>query len=142
MTMPKLTAAEVQVLDAHLPAGLTDDMRDMALCLFEALVMLDSRCGQARPEGVWLATLHTMARVASLQLQHLASQIGGRSIYLAKGVAVRLSARDELMCHEFRGDYRRLAQKYNLTEMRVRQVVGAWQERQYRHRQGQLPGLD
>ena len=43
MTMPKLTAAEVQVLDAHLPAGLTDDMRDMALCLFEALVTLDSR---------------------------------------------------------------------------------------------------
>lgn len=138
----KLTAAEAEVLDSHLPAGLTDDMRDLALCLFEAMAELDPRCGQVNPDADWLPVLHTMARVVSLQLQHTASQIGGRTIYLAKGIAVQLSARDEVMCGEFRGDYRGLAQKYGLTEMRVRQVVSAYQERRFRRRQGMLPGLD
>ena len=73
----KLTAAEAEVLDSHLPAGLTDDMRDLALCLVEAMAELDARCGQVNPDADWLPVLHTMARVVSLQLQHTASQIAG-----------------------------------------------------------------
>lgn len=137
-----MTAAEACVLDAQLPAGLTEDMRDVALCLFQAMAFTDARVGQDRPDPAWLQVLEAMARVAVIQLQHLANEKGGRAIYLAKGVAVHLSARDRKMCEEFRGDYEVLADKYDLTPMRVRQIVGAWQDEQFRRRQGRLPGLD
>ena len=137
-----LSAPEAAVLDAQLPAGLTEEMRDVALCLFEAMALTDARVGQPKPDAAWLAVLGAMARVAVIQLQHLADQKGGRAIYLAKGVAVALSARDRKMCEEFRGDYEVLADKYDLTPMRVRQIVGAWQDEQFRRRQARLPGLD
>lgn len=137
-----MTTAEAAVLDAQLPAGLTDEMRDVALCLFEAMVLTDQRAGQAYPDAGWRQVLGYMARVAAIQLQHLAEQKGGRAIYLAKGVAVHLTERDRRMCEEFRGDYDVLAKRYDLTPMRVRQIVGTWQLEQFRRRQGQLPGLD
>ena len=145
MTMParRLTEAEAAVLAQHLPAGLTEEMRDVAWCLFEAMALLDSRAGAQQPGPVWLGVLHAMARVATAQLQHLAQQKGGKAIYLAKGLAVFLSARDLQMCGEFRGDnYDFLARKYGLTEMRVRQIVNDWQKEQFRVRQGRLPGID
>ena len=106
MTMParRLTETEAAVLAQHLPAGLTDEVRDVAWCLFEAMALLDSRAGAQQPGPVWLGVLHAMARVATAQLQHLAQQKGGKAIYLAKGVAVYLSARDLQMCSEFRGN--------------------------------------
>ena len=116
----RMTAAEAAVLDAQLPAGLTEEMKDVAFCLFEA-----------------------MANVAVRQLQHLADKKGGKAIYLAKGLAVYLSARDLAMCAEFRGNnYDVLAKKYDLTEMRVRQIVSAWQLERLRSLQGTLPGLE
>lgn len=140
--MKRMTAAEAAVLDAQLPAGLTDEMRDVALCLFEAMVLIDQRAGQTQPDGSWRQVLTHMARVAAIQLQHLAHEKGGRAIYLAKGVAAYLTARDRRMCEEFQGDYDVLATRYGLTPMRVRQIVGAWQQEQFRRRQGQLPGID
>lgn len=138
-----MTAAEAAVLEAQLPAGLTEEMRDVALCLYEAMALTDSRVGQAQPDATWMKVLVAMARVAAIQLQHLAVQKGGKAIYLAKGLAAFWTARDLQMCAEFRGNnYDELAKKYDLTEMRVRQIVGAWRDEQYRLRQGRLPGLD
>ena len=138
-----MTTAEAAVLDAQLPAGLTDEMRDVALCLYEAMVLTDQRAGQAHPDAGWRQVLGCMARVAAIQLRHLAEQKGGRAIYLAKGVAMHLSARDREMCARFRGNnYRALAREYGLTEMRVRQIVDAWQREAFLSRQGNLPGLD
>ncbi len=134
-----MSAPEAAVLDAMLPPGLTMDMRDMALCLFEAMVLADPRAGQHKLDAAWAMQLHAWARTACMQLQHLAEQKGGRAIYLAKGVAVHLSARDEEMCKQFRGNnYRELADQYGLTEMRVRQIVDTWQRAQYALRQGAL----
>mgnify|MGYP002151237351 CR=1 FL=1 len=63
--------------------------------------------------------------------------VGGRA------EPVALTARDREMCARFRGNnYFALAREYGLTEMRVRQIVGAWQQEQFLRRQGQLPGLD
>ena len=108
----RLTAAEAAVLDVHLPVGLTEEMRDVAWCLFEAMALMDSRAGAERPGPVWLGVLHAMARVATAQLQHLAQQKGGKAIYRAKCVAVYWSARDLQMCSEFRGNnYDALAHK-------------------------------
>jgi hypothetical protein len=139
----RLTTAEAAVLDAALPAGLTETMRDVAYCLYEAMALADARAGQAQPGEGWLIVLRAMARVAVIQLQHLAREIGGQAIYLAKGVVMQLNVRDQQMCAEFRGNnYEELARKYNLTQMRVRQIVDAWSAQQFGKRQGQLPGLD
>lgn len=138
-----LTAAEANVLDALLPDALTDEMRDVALCLYEALVLQTGRAGQVQPDAGWLVVLQRLAAQAVMQLQHLAREKGGRAIYLAKGVAVFLSARDRELCAAFRGNnYRELADRYGLTEMRVRQIIEAWRREQYARRQGCLPGLD
>ncbi len=138
-----MSSAEAAVLDERLPAGLTPDMRLVATCLYEALVLEDERAGCAAPSGDWLAKLQEWAGQACMQLQHLADQIGGRATYLAKGVAVHLSARDREMCGRFRGNnYRQLATDYGLTEMRVRQIVDAWQRERFERQQHCLPGLD
>ena len=137
-----MSAAEVNVLDGMLPPGLTPDMRDVALCLYEALVLEDDRAGQNNPLPVWAEQLAAWARQVLLQLQHLAEQKGGRALYLAKGVAVYLSARDREICAKFRGNnYRELAQEHNLTEMRVRQIVDTFQRDDFLKRQSSLPGL-
>lgn len=142
MDEPRITQAELLVLEAMLPEALTPDMRDVARCLFEALVLADPRCGQPPTQTDWGAQLQDWAKLALMQLQHLANNIGGAPVYLAKGIAVHLSARDRRMCAEFRGDYKLLARKYNLTEMRVRQIVDTWQRVQFLNRQQGLPGLE
>lgn len=137
----RLTAAEAAVLDLQLPAGLTEEMRDVAYCLFEAMALMDRRYGDDAPAGEWLSVLHNMARVAVVQLQHLAQEKGGRSVYLSKCSVFQLSARDREMCAKFRGDYVTLADEYGLTVMRVRQIVDAWQREWFLTRQGRLPGI-
>lgn len=139
--MSYMTEAEAAVLDTYLPPGLTDDMRDVAFCLYEAVVQEDVRCGQTVPAADWLAQLRTWALMVCMQLQNLANRKGGYPIYLAKGVAVHLSARDRQMCAEFKGDYKALARKYKLTPMRVRQIVDALQREQFLLRQADLPGI-
>lgn len=142
MNNRRLSSAEAAVLDALLPPGLTEEMRDVAYCLFEALALQDARTGTVAPDDAWLFVLRSMAHAAVVQLQHLAREKGGQAIYLAKGVAAFLTARDREMCSKFRGDnYKRLASEYGLTEMRVRQIVDAWQREQFLRRQGRLPGL-
>jgi Mor transcription activator family len=142
VTERHISAAELAVLEALLPTGLTPDMRDVAQCLFEPLVMSDERCGQVAPDPEWLTQLTAWAQQALMQLQHLATQKGGVAIYLAKGIAVHLSARDRKMCAEFRGEYKALGRKYGITEMRCRQIVDAWQRSEFLSRQGSLAGLD
>lgn len=142
MDEPHITQDELAVLEAMLPEGLTTDMREMAQLLFEAPVLADPRCGQPPTGDDWGNQLLAWAKLALMQLQHLANNIGGAPVYLAKGIAVHLSARDRKMCAEFRGDYKVLARKYNLTEMRVRQIVDAWQRARFLDRQQGLPGLD
>jgi hypothetical protein len=142
MTERHISAAELAVLEALLPPGLRPDMRDVAQCLFEALVQADARCGQSAPAASWTAQLQAWAVMCLMQLQHLATQKGGAAIYLAKGIAVHLSARDRKMCSEFRGEYKALGRKYGITEMRCRQIVDAWQRDVYLQRQQGLPGLD
>lgn len=138
-----MTIAEAAVLDGLLPAGMTPDMRDVAMCLYEALVLNDARAGQAAPGAEWLGQLRSWAQQVLMQLQRLADQKGGHPLYIAKGIAVHLTARDRTICLAFRGNnYRELARANGLTEMRVRQIVDAFQREQFLRRQGNLPGFD
>lgn len=138
----RLTTAEAAVLDLQLPIGLTDEMRDVAFCLYEAMAIADHRAGNPKPTGTWLDVLQKMARVAVMQLQHLAQEKGGRNVYLSKCTVFQLSERDREMCTKFRGDYVALADEYDLTVMRVRQIVDAWQRERFMARQQNLPGLE
>ncbi len=137
-----MSAAEASGLEAALPPGLTADMRDVALCLFEALVLTDPRAGAPQPDPAWQGQLGTWTTQVLMQMQHLANEKGGAAIYFAKGVAMHLSSRDREMCGKFRGNnYRDLAREYGLTEMRVRQIVDAWQRERFLARQSSLPGI-
>lgn len=139
-----ISPAEMAVLENRLPVGLAEGMCDLALCLYEALVLADVRAGTPAPRGAWAEQLQAWAVQVLAQLQHLAQEMGGRGgIYIAKGLIAQLSARDHEMCAKFRGNnYRELAHEYGLTEMRVRQIVDAWQRDRFAARQGLLPGLD
>lgn len=134
-----ISAAELAVLESALPEGLTGPMADAVACLFTALVVNDARCGTKAPAGEWLMQLQAWANMCLMQLGYLAQEMGGAAFYLAKGVTVFMSARDRTMCAEFRGNnYRQLARKYGLTEVRVRQIITAYQKEQYARRQGTL----
>lgn len=138
-----ITPAEMAVIEVRLPVGLTEGMRDLGLCLFEALVLGDERVGMQQLGDEWRLQLEAWAGQVLAQLQHLAQEMGGRGgIYIAKGLVAQLSVRDREMCAKFKGNnYRQLAHEYDLTEMRVRQIVDAWQREQFERRQGSLPGL-
>ncbi len=137
-----MSTVESDVLESMLPQGLTVEMRDVAFCLYEALVINEDRCG-CGSDAKWREQLKSWGAQVLMQLQHLTNEKGGQSIYLAKGVAIHLSARDREMCMKFKGNnYRELSKEYDLTEMRVRQIVNIFQRNQFLSRQGQLPGLD
>lgn len=137
-----MSTVESDVLESMLPQGLTVEMRDVAFCLYEALVINEDRCG-SDGDAHWRDQLKHWGAQVLMQLQHLTNEKGGQAIYLAKGVAVHLSARDREMCMKFKGNnYRELSKEYDLTEMRVRQIVNIFQRNQFLSRQGQLPGLD
>lgn len=137
-----LSANEAAVLQAHVPDGMTPDTAEVAWCLFEVIASADARSGTREPDGAWLAELDKMAALAMAQTLHLLRELGGRAIYLPKGVALRLNARDREMIGKFRGNnYLALAREYDLTEMRVRQIINAWRAERFAQRQGRLPGL-
>ena len=49
---------------------------------------------------------------------------GGSSIYIYKRDSFLRTLRDKKIKEEFKGNYKELAQKYNLTEMAIRNIVG------------------
>lgn len=134
-----LSADEAAVLDAALPEGMTEPMRELAWYLFEALVRRSPPATrELRQHG-----LRDMAATVIAQMDNIASNLGGGAIYFAKGVAVALDARDRAMCAKFTGNnYRELAREYDLTEMRVRQIINAWLRERFEKCQGRLPGMD
>lgn len=138
-----MTAAELAVLESMLPEKMTADMRDVAVCMFEALVLLDVRCGQTAPGGDWLAQLQTWTTQVMAQMQHIANEVGGTAIYFAKGLAMHISTRDRELYATFNGhNHRELAKAYNITETRVRQIIAAIERERFLARQNKLPGFD
>ena len=120
-----MSPAEVAVMDALLPERLAGSSRELAQCLFEALVLADERAGCAAPAGDWAAQLQAWAQQVQDQLRHVSDRLGGFNFYLAKNPGFDMDARDRAMWDEFRGDYRAMAQKYGITEMRARQIIDA-----------------
>lgn len=133
-----MSAAEAAVLEALLPERLATSSRELALCLYEALVLDDARAGSAQPAGDWAAQLQAWAHLVVRQLRHVSANLGGFPLYLAKNMAFELDARDRRMWQEFRGDYRAMAVKYGISEMRARQIIDAARRDEQARRQGRL----
>lgn len=56
----------------------------------------------------------------------LAKKFGGTGVYFPKYENVTRISRDRAICREFDGaNYKKLALKYNLTEVRVRNIISA-----------------
>ena len=138
MASRPMSPAEAAVLDALLPERIAQTSRELAQCLFEALVAGDARCGTREPAGAWAAQLQAWAQQVVGQLRLVSERMGGFGIYLAKNPGFDLGARDRAMWDEFRGDYRAMAQKYGITEMRARQIIDAARREELARRQGRL----
>lgn len=64
------------------------------------------------------------AEVALYVAEHVRKNIGGVMTYIPRGHMYEISVRDRQLYEDFTGDnFHVLAHKYNLTEMRVRQIV-------------------
>jgi Mor family transcriptional regulator len=67
----------------------------------------------------------TAAEIALGVAEHVRKNIGGVATYIPRGLGYELAVRDRQMFEEFSGDnYHELARKYQMTEMRVRQIIG------------------
>lgn len=97
-------------LDASYPEVLADIARTLHECL-----MQDPRIKLPHPVA---------AEVAMKVTEHLRLTIGGAATYIPRGINYELTLRDRQVWADFKGDnYHELARKYDLTEMRVRQIV-------------------
>jgi len=83
-----------------------------------------------------------LARLALLALrlaERLSAELGGMNFYFNKGIRYRASMRDREMFARFNGrNFDELARAYNLTPMRVRQIIAAMMAEEIARRQGKL----
>lgn len=119
-----VSAAELAPLDAVIDPDYPERLREMATVIYLALRDQDP---QTPP-----------ADMAVALTEALSIEMGGGSFYMHKGVEYRMTKRDRDVMREFNGrNIHLLARKYNLTEMRIRQIIAA----QFDRDQGKLPGI-
>lgn len=130
--MAEITVEQVAPLEALFDEGYPERLREMALYLFLELVDVEA-----------LVAAHGTGRLAQLaldQTERLCHELGGESFYMHRAIRYRLSKRDRQIVAEHRGNNTHLlARKYGLTEMRIRQIVSAWEEQERARRQWALP---
>ena len=98
------------ILDAEYPELLADIAREIHARLMDHKL---------------LQLAHPIAAEIALSVtEHVRKNIGGVMTYVPRGQSYELSLRDRQMYAEFTGDnYGQLAQKNNMSEMRVRQIM-------------------
>lgn len=76
-------------------------------------------------------------------VHRLGKEFGGDQFYLARDMAFPLQERDMEIFRRFRGNnYEELAREFNLSVMRVRQIVEFVRAAEVAKRQNELPGLE
>jgi Mor family transcriptional regulator len=79
------------------------------------------------------------AEIARDHAHDIASDMGGQLLYLARDLSFGCSKRDRKIVAKFRGDnISALAREYNLTEVRVRQILATHRMEQQASRQQDL----
>lgn len=129
-TLEQVSAAELAPLEAVLHPSYPERLREMATVIYLAL----QDHGQDLPA-------HDLALALT---EAVSLGLGGGSFYMHKGFVHRrrLDIRDREIARSFNGrNHHLLAKKHNLSDMRIRQIVDAWQEEQYLAKQDELPGM-
>ncbi|WP_413861573.1 Mor transcription activator family protein [Candidatus Aalborgicola defluviihabitans] len=130
-----LEAEQLAPFDALVDQAYPDNLRMVAEWLYVQLVE-DEEIAET---PISAERLTKLALLALRQTERLSAEIGGGNFYLAKGVSCRASLRDREMFERFNGrNYDTLARAYNLTPMRVRQIIGAMMADEIARRQGKL----
>lgn len=84
-------------------------------------------------------TLEKAAEIGFAIAEHIRENWSGQSLYLPKGVQYTLSRRDMEIFERFDGrNHEVLAREYNLTVMRIYQIVKAVRAELLKQRQGAL----
>lgn len=79
------------------------------------------------------------AEIGLAAAEHIRANWSGQSLYLPKGVQYDLSRRDMEIFERFNGtNHEVLAREYNLTVMRIYQIIKAVKAEMVRRRQGSL----
>lgn len=138
--MRHVVAADLAPLAAVLDPAYPERLREMAECLYLQLLEEDNLL-VVEEDGT--ERRHQLALVALRQTDRLSQDLGGGNFYMHKATSYRLTQRDREMCQRFNGrNYSALAREYELSEMRVRQIVDAWQKEEFARRQGGLFGAE
>lgn len=124
-----LTSPEIAPLDA-LIQGWPDSWSDLAHSLY--LTLLDEEAARPREE---LATL-----VVAL-VRGIAHDLGGTQPYINMGVDLAADEKAKRVIQAWRAGqpWSVIAQAEGVSDRRVRQIVSAWQRRDFERQQGTLP---
>lgn len=125
-----IPAEQLAFLEKSLPEGMHPTLREMATSIYLHLV-----------EDSALVESLGCDRLASLALgltDRICLENGGGSFYLPRGIAGFLSARDREIFAAHNGrNLRELARKYNLSDMRIHQIIKAVQLKNRQQNKGQ-----
>ena len=125
-----ITSADLQPLEALLDDTYPARLREVAECLFMRL--LDEpelqHCDRSK-----------LARLAISQTEFLSQELGGITFYMVKGTSYKASQRDKAVWERFNGrNYEDLAQEFQISVMRVRQIVEKMRQEFVQQNQGRL----
>lgn len=90
-------------------------------------------------EAIAILGLPRLAEIVVGQLDRVTLHCGGAGFYMPKGIAQRLGARDMEIVQRYNGrNKRQLAREYDLSEVRIDQILNAWRRAEFERRQGRL----
>lgn len=90
-------------------------------------------------DAVAVLGLPRLAELVVGQVDRVALHCGGSGFYLPKGIARRLGLRDLEIAQRYNGrNKRQLAREYDLTEVRIDQILAAYRRAEFERRQGRL----
>lgn len=131
MTERSPLADRLALLDAGLPDGLNETLREVSASLFLHLAEDE--------ELLALLGLPRLAELAVGQMDRLSLDLGGASFYLPKGIGCKLSARDREIGERYNGrNKHQLAREYKVSDMRIDQIYKRWRQAEMAKRQGSL----
>lgn len=110
-----ITMADLQPLHDLLDANYPARLREVAECLYMQLI--DDKELQHYERS-------KLAQLAINQTEYLSQELGGVTFYMVKGTSHKYSQRDKAVWERFNGqNYEDLAREFQISVMRVRQIV-------------------
>lgn len=129
--LANVPAATLAHLDQLFDDAYPERLREVATCLYLELLEAD--------ELVALLGAPRCAQIALDQTERLSFDLGGESFYMHRGTRYRLSLRDRKIVAEFNGhNQHALARQYQLSTVRIYQIISAWRDEEFARRQGRL----